>query len=335
MVTISNLRNALATPAKSFRRLKEFKWDNAPIVRSTYFAETRIRIGNCPYLLSMPLSPVAIHRVERFCNLRCHLKSEIAPPLRIMRDEMLYIDPTQRELYCDILLEPLPNALPYCDAVANAADDKVEAENLLAALDELEEELKLIDISLNNLRKENLLIDQRGLLRPIRWYHATKRAGGDKMAFEQLRNEITLNQEALELHDSQHAYSAPPIIEGHISTGPMIEGLIAVKDESGWGFVDGNNHSIIESKFGWVSDFREGRAEVEFEGLMGLIDKSGNYIIDPIYDVLNYDEVSGQSRAKRNGEWHTFNYLGAELQDAQQLNTEYEATTSTHKITNK
>ena len=314
MVTISSLRNALCSPTTSFKVLGELVWDNAPIIRSTYFAETRIKLGDCDYLLSMPLTAVAMHRVERFCVLKRHLKSTVVPPMRIMRDEMHYTDTTGNECSCDILLEPLPKALPYTDALANAAYDSTEAESLLAAIDTLEEELRLVDISLNNLRKENIYIDQEGLLRPIRWYHATNHAGGDKEGFAQLREEILRNREATELHDSQKAYCTPLALDGHLAIRSMFEGLIAVEDESGWGFVDCNNHTVIEPKFSWVSDFREGRAEVEINQAMGLIDKSGNYIIEPGYDIIDYDQVSGQSRAKRGEQWHTFDYAGCELQ---------------------
>ena len=73
--------------------------------------------------------------------------------------------------------------------------------------------------------------------------------------------------------------------------------------------------------YGWVSDFKEGRAEVELNGAMGLIDKMGNHVLEPIYDILDYNHISGQSRAKINGSWYLFDYSGVEIQD---LSTEKE-----------
>lgn len=318
MATISNLRNALTWSASSFRILKELKWDNYPIIRSTYFAETRITLGQATYLLAMPLTAVAMHRVERFCILKRHLNSEVVPALRIMRDEMLYTNAIGKQCSCDILLEPLPDALPYEDALANAACDKAEAEALLTAIETLEEELRLVDISLNNLRKENILIDSEGLLRPIRWYHATDRSGNDTESFDLLRKEIETQCRDMELQDRATTYSTPLELQGHISTRSLREGLIAVEDESGWGFVDCNNKSIIEPVFSWVSDFYEGRAEVEIDCQMGLIDKSGDFIIEPRYDILDYDHTSGHSRALRDGRWHIFDYSGHELEQMPQ-----------------
>ena len=47
---------------------------------------------------------------------------------------------------------------------------------------------------------------------------------------------------------------------------------------------------------------------------MGLIDKMGRYIIAPEFEVLDYDHISGQSRAKRGNEWHIFDYSGKLLE---------------------
>ena len=314
MVTISNLRNALHNPAESFKTLRELSYQDCPIIRSTYFAETTVRLGDCSYLLAIPLSAVAMHRVERFCILKRHLRSYIVPPLRIMRDEMLYTDAMGRECCCDVLLEPLPATCPYTDALANAPYDKSEAESLLAALEALEEELRRADVSLGNLRKENLGIDKDGRLRPIRWYYATKVAGGDKEGFAKLREEIFSLQNELNINDFEYKYFTPLNLEGHLSTRSIFEGLIAVEEPSGWGFVDSLNQMVIEPKFDWVSDFREGRAEVEIDQKMGLIDKSGQYIIPPHFELLDYDHISGQSRAKQGDVWHIFDYSGRLLE---------------------
>jgi peptidyl-prolyl cis-trans isomerase SurA len=55
----------------------------------------------------------------------------------------------------------------------------------------------------------------------------------------------------------------------------MHEGLAAVEHPTGWGFVDSDNRIVIEPKYEWVNDFREGRAEVQAAEGMGLIDKRG------------------------------------------------------------
>lgn len=318
MVTISTLRNALLSPEESFATIKNIRWDSTPIIRSTYFAETQIFIGSKQYLLAMPLTSVAMHCVERFCILKRHLKSGVVPALRIMRDEMSYVDAVGREHHCDILLEPMPDdMLPYGDAIANAQYDQAEADSLIAGLDKLEAELIRADVSLGNLRVENLCIDSNSMIRPIRWYHATNGAGGDKTSFKQLREQLSAHRGDMQMNDSMSKYFTCQMMERYLDFRTMAEGLIAVEDAEGWGFVDCQNHIIIKPRFDWVSDFCEGRAKVETKDGMGLINKMDNYVIQPRYEILNYDPISGQTRAFADGKWHTFNYSGDEIFDEQ------------------
>jgi hypothetical protein len=46
---------------------------------------------------------------------------------------------------------------------------------------------------------------------------------------------------------------------------------------------------------------------------MGLIDKSGRYIIEPRYGVVEYDPRSGCSMARQGKEWIEFDYSGQRL----------------------
>ena len=86
-----------------------------------------------------------------------------------------------------------------------------------------------------------------------------------------------------------------------------------MEDESGWGFVDSDNRVVVPSVYLWVNDFCEGRAEVETAEGMGLIDKSGRYIIEPRYGVVEYDPRSGCSMARQREEWIEFDYSGQRL----------------------
>ena len=108
-------------------------------------------------------------------------------------------------------------------------------------------------------------------------------------------------------------YDALPRLDGHLSVRPIREGLAAVEDESGWGFVDSENRSVVPSVYLWVNDFCEGRAEVETAKGMGLIDKAGRYIIEPRYEVVEYDSRSGRSMARQREEWIEFDYSGQRL----------------------
>lgn len=61
--TIYDLRRATGSPATHFRRLAAAVCEER-ILRTSYFAETRIRLEGRPYTLFMPLSGNAMVRVE-------------------------------------------------------------------------------------------------------------------------------------------------------------------------------------------------------------------------------------------------------------------------------
>ena len=95
----------------------------------------------------------------------------------------------------------------------------------------------------------------------------------------------------------------------------MHEGLIAVESQKGWGYVDYNCHEVIKPQYLWANDFCEGRAEVQTKRGMGLIDKQGNYIIDPIYEAVEFDVEKGVVRVCQKKRWALFDYSGNQLCD--------------------
>jgi hypothetical protein len=231
----------------------------------------------------------------------------------ILRDEMQHNISGVRDSRCDILLEPLPDALPFADAVANMGEEQ-EAQRLRRSLDALEKSLSAANVSHNNLKEENILIDANGILYPIRWYYATDKAGGDKVAIERLRTKIASSGENMLLCEPDYEpYTVASALDKYLYAGDMHEGLIAVESDKGWGYVDCNCEEVIAPKYLWANDFCEGRAEVDTEQGMGLIDREGNYIIDPIYETVEFDAENGWSRVCRDGKWALFDYSGEQL----------------------
>lgn len=316
MATINSLRAALTTPVGYFRTIPNLSWDSdRHIVRSTFFAESVATIGNCKARILMPLTTTALQRVEKLIPLWLHLQSDIVPQLTLLRDEMRVCECDTQPHYCDILLEPFVEGTPFDVALSTAATDAEYAATLLAALNNLEAALKKIDISLNNLREENLVLDRRDVLRPIRWYYATKGAGGDAEAFDALREKITSLAGTMILYDAcEPLYDTS---QSHLAAyeqhQPMSEGLIAVKSEQGWGFINTDEQMVIEPCYDWVGAFREGRAEVKKGEKMGLINKGGEYVIPPLYDIVDYDHITGNSTVRYGDEWATFDYSGRQI----------------------
>ena len=59
-----------------------------------------------------------------------------------------------------------------------------------------------------------------------------------------------------------------------------------------------------------TADFREGRAEVQTAQGMGLIDKRGRYVIEPRYEIVDYNPYTGCSRIRSEGLWALADYNG-------------------------
>lgn len=313
MATIAAFRNAMEAPRRNFKTLGLMTPGDRGILRSKYFAEAEV-VDDCQrMMIYMPLMGVSFRRVERFIPLKRHLISMAVPELKILREEMYTADALGRECWEDILCELLPDGLPFADEVA-AIDNELDAASLVEALRELEMQLKQANVSHNNVCENNIIIDTEGRLHLIRWYYATDGAGGDAQAFEQLCEQIMRKGNMMCVNDiCSTSYSAAPRLEGHMEVRFPHEGVVAVRQITGWGFVDCENRIVIEPQYDWVSDFCEGRAEVEtFEG-MGLIDKSGCYIIPPCYYIVKFDEQSGHSWVYGDDGWAIFDYEGNQM----------------------
>ena len=310
--TISSLRRALNEPQSHFSMLSSIQKVEGNIIRSTHFAEVQIEWQNEAWLLLMPLTPHAMRRIERLEPKKLHLSSDIMPEIRILKDEMLY-ECCAEQFRCDIVLEKLPKALALKDAIASLSSYE-EAEKLIAALERLEQELSRLGISHNNLREENLLIDSDDKLYPIRWYYATADRHCDDGNLEQLKDKIREQTQNMEFHESYASYSTPePEKAEYKDIRFLHEGLIAFETECGWGYMDAQRRVIIEPHYLWVNDFKEGRAEVETEQGMGLIDKQGQTIIPAIYQIVDYNPVSGNSEVRHDEKWALFDYQGKQL----------------------
>ncbi len=322
MATIQSFRTALETPRSHFSTLAGLSRMDESVMRSTYFAEAKVRCGGRNMMIYMPLSASSLRRVERFIPLKRHLVSAIVPQLTILREEMRWVDALGREMACDILCEPLPAGLPFADAVASIADEQ-EATQLIDALDELQANLQSAGISHNNIREENILVDEDYHLHLVRWYYATDGVGGDDETFAALHTKIASRLDGMVVHDADlDSYCAATPLTGHLSVRFMREGLAAVEHDTGWGFVDSDNNIVIEPKYEWVSDFCEGRAEVQTPQGMGLINRHGEYIIEPRYKVVDYDVVSGNSQVLGDEGWMVFNYEGERLEELEDWDDE-------------
>lgn len=193
-------------------------------------------------------------------------------------------------------------------------------QRLLHAIDELEARLQTFDISHNNLTPQNLTIDNKGRLHPIRQYYTTKGFGGDSAALDNIREiirsetpddmlpkEQTTNSIVC---DNTHSYTT------HLCPRGIVEGRKAIQRGVLWGFEDEAGNEVISAQYSYASDFAEGRAMVaDAKRKMGLIDRNGNTLIPIIYEVVEYDCESGNSWVRNNEQWALFDYNGTQITD--------------------
>ncbi len=316
--TIYALLRALLAPEDSMHALKALRpvadASGRPLIRRTArFAEAEIVWREERWLLAMPLAPVAISAVERIAAHLGTLRSEWLADYRLLREEMRYEDAAGTHRRCDMVLQHLPAGRTFDEAL-----DTEPCDTLLAALDALEEELRRLDLSHRNLKAENLRW-HRGRLIPIRYHYARTGFGADAEALGALRDLVRRRAgEGAQprVHDTEAAYSSGERFAGHIWTGNAFEQLVCVEDEAGYGYVDLQNRPVIPAQYLWADDFREGRAAVTLhDGRMGLIDKTGRYVIEPRYEIVEYDPDTNRTLVRHEGLWAEFDYEGNRTSD--------------------
>ena len=280
--TLYNFTEALQAPDLAFSTLRDCHprrtaTGGVALSRTSRFAEAEIEWQSRKYLLCFPLSTASIFAVE------------------------------QTAATCDVGLHRLPEGRPLSVCAA-----EFDAESLRSALDKLEAGLSELGFSHNNLKPGNLYVTSDGRLIPVRYHFARFGEGHDAEGFERLRQFVReQGGKGQMLCDAEPSrYTTLPEFPGHLFVGEMSDQLVRVEDETGYGFVDTENRPVIAPQFVWAADFREGRAEVQTAQGMGLIDKRGHYVIEPRYEIVDYNPYTGCSRIRSEGLWALADYNG-------------------------
>lgn len=329
ITTISAFRKALAAPHTSLRTLRgivPLTEGGLPIVRRTArFAEAEVVMPDGRRaLLHSPLSPRAIVSVARTAEALCSIGSQWLGEYRILESEMLLRDSFGREQWADLILEVLPEGEPLegCALI----DGATLRRELLA----LQREMHRIGFSHGNLRAGNLIVGYDGRLHPIRPHYgrfdgasddfAPLFALADSLDKEQLPNASAsgvVSDVSCAYHATQPAESIGPAAaesaEPDEERFPIHEGLIRTRRGTRYGYLDASGQVRIGFEWLWADDFREGRAVVETTDGVGVIDKHGRVVIDPVWDDIRYDVSRGEFHASLGGERATMGYDGRVL----------------------
>ena len=67
------------------------------------------------------------------------------------------------------------------------------------------------------------------------------------------------------------------------------DGLVPVKTKDGWKYVtaDGKDSIIFKEEASDVTPFQDGHAGVRIKGKWGIIDTTGRFLVQPVYDDLD------------------------------------------------
>ena len=96
------------------------------------------------------------------------------------------------------------------------------------------------------------------------------------------------------------------------NVGPFREGVVAVKLNDKWGFVDKAGEDVIPLKYDYAEFFNEGLARVRLNDKWGFVDKAGKEVIPLKYD---YTELfsEGLARIKLNNKYGFIDKTGKEV----------------------
>lgn len=275
------------------------------LMRTTHFAEAEIVWQGAHWLLSMPLSPAALFRVERTATALQRLNTPWLTEYRILTAEL--------SGKYDLVLQRLPEGITFEEALLREPHER-----LLSGVDALEKGLDALNFTHNNLKPANLRWTGERFI-PLRYHDARFNGGSDREAFVSLRQRIEQSADTACASDVACFYSAQRRLTGHNWISHVFEGLVCVEDESGYGYVDTDNNPVIASQYLWADDFHEGRAEVETATGMGLIDRQGNYVIEPVQEIVDYDPVESVVHVRQEGSWSLYDYLGRKIEEKQQI----------------
>jgi hypothetical protein len=103
-----------------------------------------------------------------------------------------------------------------------------------------------------------------------------------------------------------------------------------VQQDKLWGLARADGSWLVEPRFQYPASLIDGLARVQLNGKVGFIDRTGNFIIEPVFDRVGWFTAAGQASAERDGIHGVIDKSGAWVfrTDYQQV---YPATTFGHE----
>lgn len=236
-----------------------------------------------------------------------YIGSDFLCEYRLLYSEMTFEDELGRPCDCDIVLQRLPEGEAF-DPKTSTYDSR----RLGAMLDALKAEFGRIGFTHNNLKPSNLIIGDDGRLHPIRYHYAEIGS--------------SCRDDFAPLYELVGSGENPVVGDVGRFTGTTgNDGRNPLRHARGFAAHLPRRRYGIRRRIGQYRDSdtlplgrtisSEGRAVVETENGLGLIDKSGREVIAAIYDDVCYDPIGGESEVRLDGLSAVFSYDGRQLDE--------------------
>ncbi len=312
-MTVQQYIDALGNPTQALRNhlhsgeFRPLRRDDGGFVYClSHHLEARVESGGKKYLLALPLNQQAEEHSSRIATRLKGFPHLPCSPCALLIEGLLYNDSRGETHRAPLFVEEVPRG----ELLSEILPMGCHAPSLLAALQQLEHTFAQHNVAHNNLKPENLLLSEEGRFIALRPHFMTFEGSSksDDKAFRAL--EALIRTYNLPEAEPLNPYSPAPTERKYVAVGPMRDERILICQDGLYGYLDCTGEVVIEPRFLWADDFREGRAEVELHNGFGLIDKMGKFIVEARYDGIDYDDMQGTIRVRVGEEWALLDYGG-------------------------
>lgn len=304
-----HFRDGVKRPDLWIKGIRDIVFDLETLRCNTFYAECEATIAGQRYLVYAPLSMDSIRKAMVAEDVL--RKSGDAICRYSLKEGALSLNSCMMGA-CALILEQIPNGILLSEAICTYS-----AEHLMEGLEELKERLKHYNIALPNLSKENIIVDAHHRWHPIRCSFAVSGWRKNLKNFKQLTEQIQNNamSEMGVVCEPLHNYTVSVSDSPYsFNSFPLCDNRRRFVTERGVGFMDNKDMVVVEDIYRSAKDFVEERAIVtSHSGQEGIINRRGVVVVPIEYDRIEFDVESGETRAYKGLECHTYDYMGRRI----------------------
>lgn len=309
--TVTQFRDSLSSPHTLLRTQHNILFEPDTLCCSKHFAEARATIEHRSVMLYAPITYQSAD-IARTAQKAMRSVDGVLGDMQILEKEILYSGLLSGK--CCMIVESIPPGIPLSEAIYT-----LSRSHLLLGLNKLRSQLKFCDLSHNYLNIYNITVDSNYTWHTFRNVYVTRGYGNDTTIFKELEeciNRCSLPDYSTTVDHEQLLRNSIVRDNDGMTIYPIKESRRRFITPNGVGFQDRDGKVIIEDIYSWASDFEENRAVVRLmDGTMGIINRKGEYIIEPRYTDLEYDSYNGITTAYNGAQRIRFDYLGQVMEE--------------------